>query len=53
MLHNLPEVCGGERLDRVDRAVTRVVVIHFVFGQGHLGVLLVVRADPVDGELYL
>ena len=53
MLHHLPEVCGGERLDGVDGAVARVVVIHLVLGERHLGVLLIVRPDPVDGELYL
>ena len=53
LLHHLAEVRGGQRLDCVDGAVGRVVVIHLVLGERHLGVLFIVGSDPVDGQLYL
>lgn len=53
LLHHLAEVRGGQRLDCVDGAVGRVVVVHLVLGERHLGVLFIVGSDPVDGQLYL
>ena len=53
LLHHFPEVCCGQWFDCVDAAVGGVVIIHFVLGQRHLGILFIVWPDPVDRQLNL